>query len=267
LKFWLKETDIDGYRFDVAHMVPVDFWDEVRIALDKVKEVFLLAEADQPLLHKRAMNMSYDWRLHHIMNEVAKGQQKVEDMKKHFAYVDTAYPDNSILMQFTTNHDENSWNGTVYDRLGDGLKAFAVLMFTVPGMPLIYSGQEACMDKRLKFFERDPIEWKDCELFEFYKRLIRLRKETPALWTANAGGDMKLINIIPEDKVFAFSRTKGSSRLLALFNFSSDSLSVNLPEDLEGKNYTEFFSGESLKKPAGAQLVLEPWAFRVYRTE
>ena len=264
LIFWLEEADIDGYRFDVAHMVPVDFWDEVRVALDKVKEVFLLAEADQPWLHKKAMNMSYDWRFHHIMNEVAAGKQTVLDMKKHFAYADTAYPPNSILMQFTSNHDENSWNGTAYDRLGDGVKAFAVLTFTVPGMPLIYNGQEACMDKMLKFFERDPIEWKECEMFGFYQKLIQLRTETPALWSADAGGDMKILSTGLDDKVFAFSRAKGESMVVAAFNFSEETLIVKLPDDLEGKKFREYFSGENMEKMSGHELKLDPWDYKVF---
>ncbi|MBE0653367.1 MAG: alpha-glucosidase C-terminal domain-containing protein, partial [Bacteroidales bacterium] len=264
LIFWLEEADIDGYRFDVAHMVPVDFWDEVRVALDKVKEVFLLAEADQPWLHKKAMNMSYDWRFHHIMNEVAAGKQTVLDMKKHFAYADTAYPPNSILMQFTSNHDENSWNGTAYDRLGNGVKAFAVLTFTVPGMPLIYNGQEACMEKMLKFFERDPIEWKECEMFGFYQKLIQLRSETPALWSADAGGDMEIFSTGMDDKVFVFSRTKGKNMVVSVFNFSQETLLVKLPDDLEGKKLTEYFSGESIEKLAGLELEMDPWDYRVF---
>jgi glycosidase len=260
----LQEANIDGYRFDVAHMVPVDFWDDVRPALQEVKEVFLLAEADQPFLHKKAMDMSYDWKFHHIMNEVAAGKQTVIDMKKHFAYVDTAYPPNSILMQFTSNHDENSWNGTVYDRLGEGVETFAALTFTVPGMPLIYNGQEACMNKMLEFFVRDPIEWKDCELFDFYKKLIDLRTNTPALWSASSGGDMNIFSTNEDEKVFAFSREKNDSKVIAVFNFSGEPLSVNLPEGIEDENFTDYFTGEEKENISGMELNLEPWDYKIF---
>lgn len=156
MKYWLTETDIDGFRCDVAHMVPVDFWDSCRVELDKVKPIFFLAEADQPFLHKKAFDMSYDWRFHHLMNEIAAGKKHAGDIEKHFAWVDSVYPAGSILMQFTSNHDENSWNGTEFERLDGGAQTFAVLAATVPGMLLIYNGQESAFNRRLKFFEKDP---------------------------------------------------------------------------------------------------------------
>ncbi|MCB8995614.1 MAG: alpha-amylase, partial [Bacteroidales bacterium] len=179
LKFWLKETDIDGFRFDVAHMIPVSFWNTVRPALNEVKEVFMLAESDQPVLNKEAFDATYDWRLHHIMNEVAQGKMNAIDIENHFAYVDSVYPPNSILMEFTSNHDENSWNGTEYERLGDAVKTFAVFTYTIPGMPLIYNGQEACLNKRLLFFEKDTINWIDCDMKDFYTKLNALKAENP----------------------------------------------------------------------------------------
>lgn len=266
LKFWIQETGVDGYRFDVAHMVPVDFWDDVRIALQEVKEdVFMLAEADQPFLHKNAMNMSYDWRFHHIMNEVASGNKTAVDIQKHFAYVDTAYPEHSILMQFTSNHDENSWNGTVYERYGESLKTFAVLSFAVPGMPLIYNGQEACMDKRLLFFERDPIEWKDCELFGFYQQLIRLRKDNPALWSANWGAAIEFIEVSDSNNILAFKREKGSNSIVALFNFSDHKAGAQL-NGVDKGLYTNYFSRDQYEI-SGEVFELLPWDYKIFVRE
>lgn len=264
LKFWVEEANIDGYRFDVAHMVPVDFWDEVRPKLREVKEVFLLAEADQPWLHENAMDMSYDWKFHHIMNEVAVGKQTVVDIKNHFAYVDTAYPPNSILMQFTSNHDENSWQGTVYDRLGDGVKTFAALTYTIPGMPLIYNGQEACMDKMLEFFQRDPIKWKDCELFDFYQSLNDLRTNNPALWSGNEGGNIQMYDTDHEEKVFAFGRVKEDNKIVAIFNFSDEDINVKLPENIGGDGFIDYFTNEELKNLSGYEINLTPWDFKIF---
>jgi glycosidase len=261
--YWINEADIDGFRFDVAHMVPVDFWNNVRDTLMDVKKVFMLAEADQPVLHEEAMDMSYDWKFHHIMNEVAQGNQTAVQMRDHFHYVDSVYPPNSILMQFTSNHDENSWNGTVYERLGEGVKAFAALSFVVPDMPLIYNGQEACLDKRLEFFQRDPIEWKDCELFDFYQKLIDLKEMSPELQAGDAGGGMKFIDTEQEEKVFALIREKGDDQLVAVFNFSDSELTINLPEDVSDNEFTDYFSGESYSNLNGLQLKLDPWGFKI----
>ncbi|MFW5820935.1 MAG: alpha-amylase family glycosyl hydrolase [Bacteroidota bacterium] len=262
--FWIEQTNIDGFRFDVAHMVPVDFWNSVRDTLLKVKEVFLLAEADQPVLHEEAMNMSYDWRFHHIMNEVAQGKQTAVDMRNHFHYVDTAYPENSILMQFTSNHDENSWNGTVYERLGEGVKTFAALSFTVPGMPLIYNGQEACLDKRLEFFQRDPIQWRECELTDFYRELIDLKEENEELWCGDAGGNMEFISTAHEENVLAFIREKGENRLIALYNFSDENISLTLPENLPDEEFMNYFSKENHRDLSGKELNLNAWDYLIF---
>ena len=262
--FWIEEANIDGFRFDVAHMVPVDFWNNVRDTLLKIKEVFLLAEADQPALHEEAMDMSYDWKFHHVMNEVAQGKQTAVDMRNHFHYVDTAYPDNSILMQFTSNHDENSWNGTVYERLGDGVKAFTALSFTVPGMPLIYNGQEACLDKRLEFFQRDPINWRECELTDFYRELIDLKEENEELWCGDAGGDMEFISTAHEDKVLAFIREKGEDRLIAVYNFSGENINVSLPENMPDEEFVNYFSEENHADLSGKELNLDAWDYLVF---
>jgi glycosidase len=243
MKFWLTETDIDGFRCDVAHMVPVDFWNTVRPALMSVKPVFLLAESDQPFLHEIAFDVTYDWRFHHIMNEIASGKRTVKDIDRHFAFVDSVYPANSILMQFTSNHDENSWNGTSYERLGNYVKTYAALTFAVPGMPLIYNGQEACLNKRLEFFTKDVVEWQDCEMFDFYKKLIQFRKDNPALWSGDSGGSYIRLTTNSPEKIYAIKRLKGENEVIAIFNLSSESIDVDLSELFEGKNYVNYFEG------------------------
>jgi len=149
LRFWVKEYDVDGYRCDVAGMVPTDFWNKARKELDAIKPVFMLAEAEQADLHENAFDMTYGWELHHIMNEMAQGKKNANDIEVYLKKDKAAYPPDSYRMNFITNHDENSWNGTVKERMGDAAAAFAVLSYTLPGMPLIYSGQEVGLDKRL----------------------------------------------------------------------------------------------------------------------
>ncbi len=158
MKWWLTETDIDGFRCDVASMVPIDFWEQLRPELETVKPVFMVAEADIPELHNKAFDVSYDWKFHHIMNQIAKGKMNANAITKHFNWVDSIYPTNSYLMQFTSNHDENSWNGTEYERLGNGVQTFAVITALLRDMPLIYNGQESSFNRRLKFFAKDSID-------------------------------------------------------------------------------------------------------------
>ncbi len=172
--------------------------------LDKVKPIFFLAEADQPQLHLNAYDMSYDWRFHYVMNSIAKGKMNANDIEKHFAWVDTIYPAGSILMEFTSNHDENSWNGTEFERLGNGAQTFSVLAATVPGMLLIYNGQEAAFNRRLKFFEKDTIDWKNNSFSDFYKKLIEIKKQNKALWNGLEGGTFERIKTTRQQTYFSF---------------------------------------------------------------
>ncbi|MEZ4908436.1 MAG: alpha-amylase family glycosyl hydrolase [Saprospiraceae bacterium] len=159
MEYWVKDFDIDGYRCDVAGFVPNDFWSAATDSLNKVKpNLFMLAEWDDPSLHYSGFNMTYGWELHHILNEIAKGKME-PIMLDSFQMKDSErYPKEAYRMNFTTNHDENSWNGTVYERMGKAADAMTVLAFTWQGMPLVYSGQEAGLNKRLSFFDKDEID-------------------------------------------------------------------------------------------------------------
>ncbi len=260
LKFWVKETGIDGFRCDVAGMVPTDFWNTARKELDGIKPVFMLAEAEQADLHYKAFDMTYGWNFHHLMNEVAQGKKTVKAFDEYFKKDSTVYPADAIRMYFTSNHDENSWNGTVFERMGDAYKAMAVLTFTIPGMPLIYSGQEAGLNKRLAFFEKDFINWQsDNNLRPFYTQLIKLKKEHSALWNGAEGGSMLRINTTVDDKVFAFIRKKGDDELIAVFNFSAEPQKINL-KTKSGKDFKNIFTEEKFNP----EMDLEAWEYRVY---
>lgn len=193
--YWIKETDIDGYRCDVAGMVPLDFWKEVRPKLDEVKPVFMLAEDGKPEIHQ-AFDISYAWDFLHLMNDVAKRKKTISEVQEYIAKRDSLYQKEDVLMYFTTNHDENSWNKTVFQRFGQNHKNYATLAFTLDGMPLIYSGQEVGNKKELQFFEKDVINWEaDTDSLQtFYKDLIKIYKETPAFWTGQNKGVVKFID-------------------------------------------------------------------------
>jgi glycosidase len=264
MKYWVEEANIDGYRCDVAHMIPVEFWSRVHRELDQVKDVFMLAEAEGPKYHK-AFDMSYAWELHHLMNQVAKGEEEVTVLTDYLKREKKNYPDNAYRMNFTSNHDENSWNGTVYERMGEGAKTFTVFTYTFPGMPLIYSGQEACLDKRLEFFKKDPINWnKDCEMGEFYTRLNELKKDNEPLWNGIYGGTTTHISTDKPQDVFAFIREQDDKRAVVVLNFSDKKLSVQLKGDAYTGTYQSVFSQSKPTFKANHTLDLQPWDYKVY---
>ncbi len=264
MAWWYKNTGIDGFRCDVAHMIPVDFWNECRAALDSIRPIFMLAEADQPFLHKKAFDASYDWKFFNIMNEIAKGKMNAREVENHFNWVDTTYPGDSYLMQFTSNHDENSWNGTEYERMGNGAKTFAVLCGTLPDMLLIYNGQESAFNRRLQFFEKDSISWGTYALTDFYKTLINLKKENRALWNGN-GGRPEWLDHSNDTTVVAYLRQKEGDKVVVIANLSPRTVETVLKDKQAEDNYTNVFTGEKATLGKGTQFALKPWEYLVFK--
>lgn len=263
LKFWVREADIDGYRCDVAGMVPTDFWDRARGALDQIKPVFMLAEAEETELLVDAFDMDYGWHLHHLSNLIARGDTSAAVIPEYFDRLDETQPQGAYKMNFTTNHDENSWNGTVHERYGEGFKTFAVLMATVPGMPLVYSGQEAGLDKRLEFFTKDPINWKNYPLKDFYKTLLDLKHRNQALWNGNFGGEYVPIET-DNEAVVAFTRTKNNQSVLVILNLSAEPHDVTLQGSTYAGDYNDVFGEKKITMRHNHQLRLEAWEYRVF---
>ena len=264
LKYWIIETDIDGYRCDVAGMVPVDFWNDARETLDSLKPVFMLAEAEEPVHHEKAFDMSYSWELHHLMNCIAKGTKNANVLMKYFNKQETLYPRDAYRMNFITNHDENSWNGTEFERMGDGAETFAVLTFTLPGMPLLYTGQEAPLKKRLEFFEKDTIDWNEYQLTGFYKQLIEMKKENKALWNGEEGGVIQRISTNADTAIFAFRREKGENRVVVISNLTDIPIEVKLEAGNYEGRYKNWFTKEEIIIGRKQSFLLKPWEYRVY---
>jgi glycosidase len=263
LKFWVEECDIDGYRCDVAGMVPTEFWIEARTELNKIKNVFMLAEWDTPEVHL-AFDMTYDWDLHHILNNIAKEENTVIDLIEHLNKNENKFPANAFRMQFTSNHDENSWNGIVVERLGDGVETFAVLTCLIPDMPLVYTGQEAGNDKRLSFFEKDLVKWKEHKLFNIYLKLFQLKKNNSSLLNGERGGEMNYLKSSDEKNIFAFSRSVEKDKVLALFNLSNKPVEFDLSGETLTGSYKNYFTGKLESFLLKESFKLNPWEYRVY---
>ena len=263
MKYWVEEADIDGFRCDVAMMVPTKFWDNTRTKLDSIKPVFMLAEAEQPDQLVEAFDMNYGWELHHIMNNIAQGKMGVADLDKYFHKYDSLYSSDDYRMNFTSNHDENSWNGTVSERLGDAAEVMAVFTYVVQGMPLIYSGQEAGLDKRLSFFDKDTIQWKDSPWRGLYTKLNQLKKRNKALWNGDFGGHMKRVNTNADDRIFALEREDNGNKVVALFNMSNEEQTLTIESNEESKTFNNYFDGTEVSFGKGIELTLAPWGYLI----
>lgn len=264
MKYWVTEFDVDGFRADYAGGVPTSFWETARTELDKIKPVLMLAEDDTKLeLLNKAFNINYSWEFHKIMNEVAKEEKDVDAIKLYVRRIERLYPGGTYPLQFTSNHDENSWNGTEYERMGEAVKAMAALSFTVPGIPLIYSGQEAGLDKRLAFFDKDEIPWNDLSMGQFYQELTTLKHENPALWNGTDGGLMNVLET-SDKKLLAFERTKDDNTVLVVMNLSNANLEGEIQAGDYVGSYKSYPAGEAFELQAMQSIRLEPWKYQIY---
>ncbi len=264
MTFWVEDIGVDGFRCDVAEMVPIDFWEEARSKLNAIKPVFMLAEGEAAYLHEKAFDMTYDWRTFYAMNHIAAGQRTARAVDSILTEERRLYPPNAFRMRFTTNHDENSWNGTVFERLGRGAKTFAVLTATLPNSkPLLYSGQEAGLNKRLRFFNKDTIQWRDNTFHTFYRRLFTTFQNNAALYR----GDYEHIESENEEAVLIFVRTYQQNKALIVLNLSAQTQKVAVESEHLAEPYEEIFSGIPVRYKEQHTFNLEPWAYRLYITE
>ena len=262
-KFWVKEADIDGYRCDVAGFIPVDFWDNVRSELDNIKPVFMLAEWESRDLYKRSFDMTYSWSLWEKMKEVTTGKKNIGGLVEYMAHDVNTVPHDAYRMTFTENHDKNSWEGNQYSNFGDGLPACMALTVLVNGMPLVYSGQEAGLNKSLRFFDKDTIEWEEHPFAGMYKKLFELKHTNQALWNGHWGAEMIRIFNDKPDHVISFSREKNSDKVIPVFNFNDQPVTVKLNSKHHAGIYTELFSGKKYELKGDDEIAIGPWGYLV----
>ena len=238
MQFWVTNFNIDGFRCDMAHLVPLDFWMAARQQCDAIKPLFWLAECEEIGYHD-VYDISYAWAFMHVTEKFVKNMAELNDVY-NILHEYSQYPNNGKKLYFTSNHDENSWNGTEYEKYGNAAKAFAVFTCTWSrGLPLIYSGQENPNTKRLNFFDKDQIDWQVApQLHQFYKTLLRLHK-------TNAIAFGQTFNLpTNNNKVMAFLRKQDDEVVLVMLNFSGeDKIKLTVEHEwLDGK-FENIFSG------------------------
>jgi len=264
MKWWVTEVGMDGFRCDVAGFVPVDFWNAVRAELDAIRPVFMLAEWETRDLHARAFDMTYAWSWYETVHRIAQGKADAGALGIYHYTDENAWPHGAMRMLFVSNHDKNAWEATQFEAFGDALENAIVLSVVSKGMPLIYNGQEAGNSKRLAFFDRDPIEWREHPIGALYQRLIALKKANSALWNGHWGADMiQVVNDVPAS-VFSFIRINDRNAVFAAFNFSGQPQKVTFGAALKPGLYRDFDSGEQEELGEGSSLEMPAWSYRVF---
>ena len=256
LKYWVKNFDIDGYRMDVAHKVPPVFFNEAISELKKIKPIFMLAEAEQHDLFRNGFDMQYAWEGHHILNSIAKGEATVSDFDKYMNKQSEVLEASDFNMNFVTNHDENSWSGTVKERMGEASEILTTLVYTMPGMPLVYSGQEYDLNHRLKFFEKDSIPKTKGNTWNLLTKLGDLKNNHLAFHGGKIAASYERLTTENEN-VVAFKRSKEVAEVYFIGNLSNQVQSFIL--DVEG-TYEDLLLNKSLILNQ-KKIQLAPWQY------
>jgi glycosidase len=262
LVYWIREFDLDGFRCDVAGMVPTDFWEHARAELEKVKPaIMMLAEWHSPDLVAKAFDLDYSWPLHSKMTDVFEnGTAPAADLRKEWDEERRVYPKGALHLRFSDNHDEKR----AIARFGErGALAASALMFTLDGVPMLYNGMEVgdtTESGAPALFERLPVFWqigeRRPEFAEFYRMLIPLRRAHAAL----RQGETEWLGNSDPDRVVTYVRRGGGEEFLVAINCSNRGYGGRL--QVAGSDWKE----ETHSKSGGsvAELQLAAWEFRIF---
>ena len=260
MAFWIRECDIDGFRCDMAHLVPRDFWRQARTSLDPLKSLFWLAETED-LNYLDVFDACYSWRWMHAAEDFYKKTVSFNSLLQLAGTYEKDFTEGTWPLLFTSNHDENSWNGTEFEKYGDAVKALSVFNFTWYGLPLLYSGQELPSEKRLKFFDKDQINWKEpLAMQEFYTHLINIHASHPAI-LAGAAARPQWVATDKANAVMAYTRKYNNQELLVVLNLSADPQQISFTAAENEGAYTDLLNGGTKDLKAATGLYLEPWGF------
>jgi glycosidase len=268
MRYWVEKFGVDGYRCDMAMLVPIEFWQEASEELHRIKsDIFMLAEAEEDNLFDRAFNMSYQWNIHHIMCDIAKGARRVWDLRNAIHSERARYPREAMRMSFTSNHDENSWSGSEQSRFGRALEVMTAMTFLMPStMPLIYTGQEVGYDHSFEFFERDAIptsSYVENRTTELYRRLTALKHGEAALAAGERGGEMIEIDNNAKDCIMTFVREVNGSRVVAIMNLSPYVIHADFNTGIYAGMYRDALSGERICLDEHVERDLQPWSYQI----
>jgi glycosidase len=255
MKYWVHDIGIDGFRCDVAELVPIDFWESARTKLNTIKPVMMLSEGTLPEHHLKAFDLTYSWNVYDVLEKVVHGSTPATIFNDFLKTESYQYPRGSLRMRFNTNHDKNAYDGPAVRKFTpDGAKTTGVLAFTYPGIPLLYNGEEAGNEKELGLFEKVDIDWsKGKDFRELYTTLAALRKEHPAI---RHGSYIPVPN--PDSAtVLSFMRTLENDTVLVVINFNSVAVTVGMTLPSHSAiTWKDYFMGQILQSRDG-RLILQ----------
>lgn len=266
MRYWIKQSDIDGFRCDQAHLVDSNFWRKAIPILKRTKNMLMIAESEDAFVHRAGFDISYPWKAFHIMVDIASGKMNALALDTVQHLIDAIFTKNASLLYFTSNHDENSWNKADYGTMpGIIHQPFAVLTQTLPrSIPMIYGGQEEPLLSAIPFFEKDTMQFVKLARANMYKKLLNLRKRNAALASNIPMVKIKTSN---DELIYAFYRKKEENIVCVIVNLSNKiqmiDLNISKLNSFKKSSFNELFTGVFLKNLPN-KITLNPWESRVY---
>lgn len=266
MKYWVEEFDIDGYRCDYAPGVPRTFWETARVKLDEIKPVYLMEE-DLDWLAKgnldHAFDTNYNSKVYDVLWQIARDNKNADKLRLYMPQM----PEGTFPMNYLDTHDINAYDRTIMEAFGkEAMPSMFSVVFTLPGVPMIYSGDEIGYDKMIAFMDKDPIDWEssDVSYRDLIGRLSTIKSENEALFAGSYGGEIEIIK--NENKnILTYKRTKGDNTVVCVFNLSKRVQEADLSEVITGSESVLLHGTgeeyETTAKTPTKQASLEPWEF------
>lgn len=260
MQYWVREFGVDGYRCDVAHAVPLDFWKNAIDSVEAHKEVLMLAEAAEPEMHEVGFDMSYAWPFYGALKRVWEEKSPVRTLATQVDTTLANLPGAAQRLRFTTNHDETMWDApppALFDSL-EGSKAAFVLATTLPGAPLVYNGQELGVADTVSFFARTPYDWEqDAPITDFYRTYLTLYGNSPALQEGTLS-----VHTPKAKDVLVYERSAANDTMLIAVNVRDASKRVPIPDAHADASLNNALTGSPVE---GETMDLEPYGYRLLR--
>ncbi|MBE3576295.1 MAG: alpha-galactosidase [Limnochordales bacterium] len=212
--YWLQETGIDGFRVDAPVYVPLDFWREFAAEIKaRFPQAFLLAESGESWLME-AFDAQYDWNFLTMITNVLQKGSNPELILAEIDYWRDSEGKLIPKLRYLENHDHDRFLGHFS---AEELVPAACALFTLPGIPMIYAGQEIGATVRPSLFDPFKVDWstRNESILQLYRQLINLRQSSAAL----RRGELVPITISQAEGVLAFGRILGDETILVLANF------------------------------------------------
>lgn len=225
MKYWVKEFNVDGFKYTMAESIPIDFWNAARIELDKIKPVIMISEHSRPEYHIKAFDLTYSWNIYHILSSIVNNTASISTLDDSLKFESFQFPKGSLRLRFNETPEQIESAQTFEKLSPQEAKAIAVLKFMIPGVPFIYNGEEVGNYRHLNLFDKVEIDWSNGKDFrELYEQLGTLRRDHPAL----RHGSYSSISNSEYKTVYSFLRSSGRDSLITVMNFGNEKKVIDL---------------------------------------